>query len=238
MLTILLAAFLLVIYPAFKLWTSLRAPSVKPPRPPMRRYAMFTVRALVLSGIAWAGCVQAGYSARQLGLDVPLSSGGKWGLACAALLAMVMAVLAIRERRMPAEVRAEQERGMLASPMPWPRTAAEACAFAFSITLMMASWEVLYRGLLLLLLAPAIGMPLAVAASATAYAVGHGYKSPRQLGAALASAFVFTIAYALSGSLWWLIIIHAILPLSAIPAALRAHRLSAAGAGNANRAQA
>lgn len=86
---------------------------------------------------------------------------------------------------------------------------------------MTAGWEILYRGFILLL-TPNTGLPIAITISALAYGIAHGYRSPKQLIASIVSAFAFTIAYALTHSLWWLIVIHAGLPLSAVPAALRA----------------
>jgi len=85
-------------------------------------------------------------------------------------------------------------------------------------------WEVLYRGFLLLVLTPVIGLPLAIAASALAYGIGHGYENPKQLIGSIISAFFFTIAYAWTQSLWWLILVHVFIPLSTIPAVMRAQR--------------
>jgi hypothetical protein len=45
-----------------------------------------------------------------------------------------------------------------------------------------------------------------------------------QLIASILSAFVFTVAYALTQSLWWLMVIHAGLPLTAVAAVLRQGR--------------
>lgn len=224
MLNILLAVFLLVIYPAINLYLSLYLKRSKPPRLPMRRYGMMVLKTSILLALLWAGALQAGYSPRALGLDVPVSREGLWGLGIAALLAVVLAALSYRDSATPAAVRDQRDDQMLESNMPWPRTTREAVAFAVTMTFMTAAWELLYRGFLLLFLAPSIGLPLAVTASALAYGIGHGYINVRQLLAAVASAFVFTIAYALTKSLWWLILIHAALPLTAIPAVLRAYK--------------
>jgi len=44
--------------------------------------------------------------------------------------------------------------------------------------------------------------------AALAYGVSHGYKSPAQFGGSIALSFVFAIAYALTLSLWWLMLVH------------------------------
>lgn len=225
MLNLLLALYLLILFPVLNLWRSLRPKKQKPVRPRWQRYWSLSWHALALLAVLALGSKQAGYGMPELGFDLPLSTAGAWGLGFAVLLVggLFVAGTFLDARKSP-EVRAAQERKLLESPLPWPRTPAEAIAFGASMTLMTAAWEILYRGFLLRLLAPMVGLPVAIAASALAYGAGHGYKNPKQLIGSVISAFVFTIAYALTHSLWWLILIHAGLPLSAIPAALRAQR--------------
>jgi len=98
------------------------------------------------------------------------------------------------EKRKTPQVRAENERKLLDSSLPWPQNGAETLAFVISMSLMTATWEILYRGFVLLLLTPTTGMPLAIAISALAYGIGHGYTNPKQLIASIVAAFVFTIA--------------------------------------------
>ncbi|QOY96125.1 CPBP family intramembrane metalloprotease [Massilia sp. UMI-21] len=224
MLNNLLALFLLLVFPALNLWRSLRPKKDRPPRPLLRRYWTMSWHSLALLGLLWVGAWQAGYTPRQLGFDLPLSRAGAWGLAGAVLLLAGLVVAGkLIERRKTPQARAEDERKMLNASMPWPRNRAEALAFGASMLVMTAGWEVLYRGFLLLLLTPLTGLPLAVIASALAYGIGHGYTSPKQLAASVISAFIFTIAYAWTQSLWWLILIHIGLPLSVVPAVIRAH---------------
>ena len=225
MLNHLLAAYLLIIFPAWNLWRSVRPASDKPPRSLMRRYWTMSCHSLVLLGLLWAGASQAGYTSGQLGFDMPLSSAGAWGLGCAVLLlAGLWAIGSVIERRKTPQARAEDERRMLASSSIWPRNLAEAFAFAVSMLIVTGGWEVLYRGFLLLVLTPVTGLPLAITASALAYGIGHGYKNPKQLAGSIVSAFLFTIAFAWTQSLWWLILLHVFIPLSTIPAVMRAQR--------------
>lgn len=116
MLNHLLAAYLLIIFPAWNLWRSKRPASDKPPRSLMRRYWTMSCHSLVLLGVLWAGASQAGYTSGQLGFDMPLSSAGAWGLGCAVLLlAGLWAIGSVIERRKTPQARAEDERKMLAS---------------------------------------------------------------------------------------------------------------------------
>lgn len=225
MLNSLLAAYLLLVLPAQNMWRSVRPKEQRPPRTLMRRYWAMGWKTLVMLAVLAVGSRQAGYSARDLGLDMPLSDAGAWGMGIAAVLfAGLWIANSIMARRYTPEKRLEVERKLLVSSFPWPRTGAEALAFIVSTSLMTAGWELLYRGFVLLVLAPHTGMPAAVAISAIAYGLAHGYETPAQLIGSVVSAFVFTTAYALTGSLWWLIVIHAGLPLGTVPLALRAHR--------------
>lgn len=220
-----LAVFLLVVFPGLNLWRSLRPKRDKPPRPLLRRYWTMSWRSVVLLGALWIGASQAGYTLHELGFDMPLSTAGTWGLVFAVLLLAGLWVAgSVIERRKTPQARAEDARKLLESPLPWPRNAVEALAFAASMFIMTAGWEVLYRGFLLLFLTPVTGLLPAIAASALAYGIGHGYRNPRQLIGSVVSACVFTLAYAWTHSLWWLILIHAGLPLSAVPTVLRAQR--------------
>lgn len=224
MLNILLALYLLFVFPALNVWRSQRPKSNKP-RPLLLRYWSMSWHVLVLLCVLWVGSWQAGYTLNDIGFDIPLSRAGAWGLGFAVLLLGGLSLAgSIIERRKTAQARAENEGKLLDSSFPWPRTGAETLAFAASMSLTSAGWEILYRGFILLMLTPSTGLPIAIAASALAYGIGHGYKNPKQLIASIVSAFLFTIAYALTHSLWWLIVIHAGLALTSIPVALRAQR--------------
>jgi len=99
-----------------------------------------------------------------------------------------------------------------------PQTVSERRLAVVAFVVIGVAWEVLYRGYLLWRLTPRLGLIGAIVVAALAYGLAHGVKTARQLGASLAAAFVFTIAYALTKSLWWLMIIHAGLPLLAMQA--------------------
>lgn len=220
-----LTIFLLVIFPGLNLWRSLRPKNDKPSRPVLQRYWTMSWQSLALLGVLWVGSSKAGYTLHELGFDVPLSSAGTWGLIFAVLLLAGLWVAGnLVERRRTPEALAEDDEKLLESSFPWPCNLKEASAFAVSMLIVTAGWEVLYRGFLLLQLTPNIGLPLAVVASALAYGVGHGYQNPKQLIGSVVSAFAFTIAYAWTQSLWWLILLHVGVPLSAVPAVVRAER--------------
>jgi membrane protease YdiL (CAAX protease family) len=94
-----------------------------------------------------------------------------------------------------------------------PRTRRDMVTFVALMLLLGAGWELLYRGYLMLVLAPLLGTTGAVIVAVVAYGAAHGYKTRGQFIASIVSAFLFTLGYVLTHSLWWLIVIHILLPL-------------------------
>ena len=166
---------------------------------------MIAVLMAALGAIWW----QSGRSVAALGLDWPIGTGGWIGLAIALLLVVVLAIAAVRMQSTPP---------LSASKPTLPRGAAERrwyILFAFAAGI---GWEVLYRGYLWWALTPVLGAIGAIAVMGTAYGVAHGYRGLRPFAGALISALLFATGYALTQSLWWLIVIHIALPLFGLAA--------------------
>lgn len=89
-----------------------------------------------------------------------------------------------------------------------PRTAVELRWATVFVVAAGTGWEILYRGFLLWVLIPLIGVVGAVCVAAIAYGLAHGFKSRGQLIGSLGMSFAFTVAFALTGSLWWLMLLH------------------------------
>lgn len=222
LLNALLAAYLLVIIPGKNLWASLRPKTDKPERPMMERYWAMSWKPIAMLGALAIVSAESGYSFADLGLGLPLTGPGAWGmLAAVVLLAGLVIASMVHERRLTPEKRAALHEEMLATPMPLPRTSAHVAPFVGSMIIMTAAWEILYRGFVLLALGPYVGLPAAIAISAIAYGVAHGFTSTKKLLLSIVMALLFTGAYALTGSLWWLIVIHAGLPLTGTLSVIR-----------------
>lgn len=232
MFELLFAFYLVVVMPARALWRSLRPRTGKPALPPLRSYwrqcRHVGLLLAVLLAIAW----QAGRSLGELGLDIPLSTPGLFGLCAAAGIFLALHVGGlVMERRMTPEAKAAQARKMAGDDsFPWPSTPVETAAFVACVTLMCVAWELLYRGFLLLVLAPRFGLAPAIVAAAVAYGVAHGYKNRAQFLMSIVSAFLFTLGYAWTHSLWWLIVIHVVFPLAGCWGVRKARRQVAQGA--------
>ena len=208
---IFLATLLIVAIPALALYRSFRPRRRKPTR--TQRYLNGIVLAgalLLLLGFAWW---HAGRSAIALGFDAPLSRGGAIGLAIAVALLVAFAVAQFigKLRHRTPDVKTEAK--WLEDNAVLPRTRRELALFLVMAVLLGCGWEVLYRGFLLWLLVPHIGTIGAICVAAIAYGFAHGYKGHQQCTMAVAMAFAFTIAFVLTHSLWWLMLIHTAMPI-------------------------
>lgn len=212
--------YLLVYFPLSSLWRSRHPRPPKPDLPPLRsywrqaRYVLMLLCAFML--VKWLGA----HSFVELGMGFPLSPGALWGLAAAGFLLVLMHLLGNRmDRKMTHDERVKQEEKLRDLPFPLPRTRIETLAYLVTMVGMTATWELLFRGYLLLVLTPFTGLPLAVALAAVSYGAGHGYQSAKQFFSSIFAAFAFTIGYAVTGNLWWLIVLHAAAPVAMLYAA-------------------
>ena len=197
-------------------WRALRNSSRgKPARSRTRRYIETTGEiAALLLGLALVAFLY-GAGAADLGLAWPPLRSGQVGLLIAALLiaGLVLATLFLRPKRS-----AREDEAM--SQLPQGRD--ETWAYLAFTPFAGFGWEILYRGFLLWWLTPLVGIVVAVMISSLAYGLAHGWQSHAQGIGSILSAFLFTIGFALTGSLWWLIAIHTALPLVGLLAAWRA----------------
>lgn len=219
---LLFTLYLLILFPVQRLWHSRHPAPRKPPRSPFQSYWRQARFALGLLAALALVMLLGKHTVHDLGLAFPGSFAALCGMAtaCGVLLALHLAGRRMERRMTPAQ-RARQEAQLRGLPFTVPRTSFETAAYLAATVFMTAMWEVLFRGYLLLVLPPLTGLPLAVALAAVAYGAAHGYKNPRQFLGSIAASFAFTIGYALTGNLWWLIVLHAAAPVSMLFAVRR-----------------
>jgi membrane protease YdiL (CAAX protease family) len=197
-------------------WRALRnSRSDKPARSRTRRYlATIGEIAGLLLGLALVAFL-SGADAGDFGLAWPPPRGGRVGLLIAALLitGLLATTLVMKPKRSPRE---DEAMGQL------PQDRDETLAYLAFTSFAGFGWEILYRGFLLWWLTPLVGIAAAVVIASLAYGLAHGWKSRAHGLGSILSAFLFTIGYALTGSLWWLIAIHTALPLVGLIAGWRA----------------
>jgi membrane protease YdiL (CAAX protease family) len=225
MLDFLLLPCLLLLVPGWQMWRS-RTEASRPPESRSARYHRAILVALALAALLAVDWLVAGRPVAALGLDWPITRAGLIGLAIAALLLIALAATAWLDRR-PADPERTAKTDE-ATAMLRPETPGELRLLLLFLPIAGLMWELLYRGYLLWALTPALGTIGAVIVAALAYGLAHGIKSPGQVGASLASALAFTIGYALTHSLWWLIVLHIGLPLLGLWLARRREALTAA----------
>ena len=217
-------AYLVFLVPAWALWRSLRSRG-EPARDDTdaaakdRRFWK-NVRLVGLPLLAlWALFAWTGRPATLLGLDIPVSSSGLWGIAtvCVLMAGGIVGTM-IWERRLNALKTAEYH-AKLRNAGILPGSRRELVQFVLLMILIGIGWELLYRGYLMLVLPPVFGTEASVAIAALAYGVAHGFSNWKQFAGSIVAAFLFTIGYVLSGSLWWLMLLHVSLPLTGMVSA-------------------
>lgn len=212
MLDHILAILLVAAIPARALWRSAR--SVRP-RTKSARYRDTIYMVAGLLGLLATDWVATGRTAEALGLAIPSTLPALVCLGVAFTLLVVLSIAISVRPPVPTDPAGGDAREML------PETPAELRLYAVFTVVAGFGWEALYRGFLLHYLSPLIGSPAGVVVAALAYGVGHGFKSPKQFAGSLISAFAFTIGYALTANLWWLIVLHMGLPVIGILASRR-----------------
>lgn len=213
-----LLLILLIGLPARALWGDLRRQRPPSHTPKLARYGRTILMGGALAGAVIALWLESGRAWRSLGFDPPFTPAGLARLAVAG--ALLLALAAARSRKGEVDPKTMKR---AAEMMPEGR--AETAAFIPFVLVVGCGWELLYRGYALWVLEPRIGTVTAVAVAAAAYAAAHGYKGRREFIGSLVAAFAFTIAYALSRSLWWLMLLHAGVPVVGL-LAMRATRLT------------
>lgn len=195
---------LLLVMPGEALW---RDWSKRPARSQERRYRATIARALALLFALLMVARIEGINGAELGIGTQLGIGGFIGLAIALVVVGGLTAATLLARPDPAKVRRHPTNALM------PEGPREVRLFLLLTPLVGFAWELLYRGYLLWWLTPLIGAPLAVIGASVSYGLAHGWKNARESFPSIVSAFLFTIGYALTGSLWWLIVIHMGLPL-------------------------
>lgn len=206
MIEYILAILLICVMPARALYKNMRGKHDETSR--LKTYirsSAIIAGFLVLLCYAW---LRAARAPTLLGLDIPLSERGMVGLVIAALLLVMLTVVRTIAKRKRQGSSDEEAKKRLAKSELLPRTGRELAVFLVFAILAGCGWELLYRGFLMWFLASHIGTIGAVCLSALTYGAAHGYKNRAQLLASIASAFAFTIAFVLTSSLWWLMLLH------------------------------
>ena len=145
-----------------------------------------------------------------LGLATP-AGAGLYCFAIVGILAFVMAGQIVFFDRIVKPGRLAKLRSQLPEMKILPRNGRELAVFLL-VAVTAGIWEeLLYRGFLIWFLAPYATLWGAVALSTAVFALGHVYQGWRGLPRSGFLGLLFALGYVASGSLWWLIALHALI---------------------------
>jgi len=172
------------------------------------RYLFTTVRGWFVVGLVSLDWWWNGRPLAWLGLGIPIGLYGWVGLGVDALLALAMASQLVRPLTALKPERLAALRRQMAEIKILPRTQSEFLAFLL-VAVTAGVWEeLLYRGFLFWFFAGS-GTIASIAISTIVFGAGHLYQGVRGAMRAFLLGLVFALAYAATGSLWWLILVHA-----------------------------
>lgn len=205
-----LVALALFVLPALSLFYGLRSSNERPVGSDqlVARYLRTMLRGWVVAGAVVIAWKLAGRPFDQLGLGWPPEPLGAAAIAVAAAAVGVLAWQVTFGFRPSEKDLAGWKRQLDALKLA-PRNAREFLVF-IPVSVTAGVWEeVFYRGFLMWFFAPLAGVVGSIVISSVIFGAGHAYQGWKGVvRTAFAGAF-FATGYALTGSLWWLMILHA-----------------------------
>jgi membrane protease YdiL (CAAX protease family) len=228
-----LVAFALIVLPAMSAIYG-REAARRPAKASLSgRYLRTMVRGWIVAAatiIAWR---LSGRSLDALGLAWPPQGLAVFALAFSGLAILALLYAATAGFRPDEENLGRWKRQLDALRLA-PRNLGEFAVFA-PVAVTAGVWEeIFYRGFLIWFFAPIGGVAGAIVISALIFGAGHAYQGLPGVARTTFVGLIFGAGFALTGSLWWLIILHAAIDLFAGFVALRvysAHRAQAARGG-------
>jgi membrane protease YdiL (CAAX protease family) len=192
------------------------------------RYISKTVRAIVISALillSWHW-LDRPYSALGLATNLSLPAKLAFGIDVVLVCYLFYALLL---QKIPAEKVSDLQKRMESLRIT-PRTPAEFATFPLLVLTASPMEELLYRGYLFWALTPLTGLWGAVALSSILFGVAHAYQGWFGILRTALIGLAFAIGFALTHSLWWLMLTHILMNASGTIYSWKIRRLSAAAA--------
>ncbi|HEY4940952.1 MAG TPA: CPBP family intramembrane glutamic endopeptidase [Rhizomicrobium sp.] len=204
-----LALFVLPAISAFTGRRIAKAPDVSL----LPRYLQTMARGWLVVALVAGAWWWSGRPAAWLGFDVPVGESGLYGLLFVGIALVAMAIQVVRFDRLVVPERLPKLRQQIRDIKILPRTSAEYVVFLF-VALSAGIWEeLLYRGFLIWFLGAYLGVVPAVILSTAVFGLGHVYQGWGGVLRGGGLGLLFAIGYVASGSLWWLIALHALVDI-------------------------
>ncbi|MEO1969205.1 MAG: CPBP family intramembrane glutamic endopeptidase [Sphingomonadaceae bacterium] len=226
----LLLAAGLVAMPLASLWAGRRLVDARSGgREVLTRYRWIILRGLLLSLTLLGVWAASGRPFARLGLGLAFDRLAWLGFGIDAVLIVVMAWQLFLTRRGP-EQKALIKRRLIDSRMA-PQTRAEFVLFPQVALIGSIAEELFFRGYMFWILGPMLGVWGAAVATALLFGIAHAYQGLAGIVRTGLIGLAFGIGFALTGSLWWLIIAHALMNLAGYVLALKVREVTPAAAG-------
>jgi len=220
-----LVAFAVLLMPALSAFAGGKlARSQTEERGLIRRYWQTIARGWIVAALVLLAWRWTGRPFAELGLDWPVGLRGRIGFGLDAIAMILLALQLARLRTLDGD-KLDKARATLKRIKIAPRSLGELAVFIL-VAITAGIWEeLLYRGFLLWFLAPTAGLVGAVAISSVIFGLGHAYQGWRGVLTTGLVGLVFALLYVASGSLWWLMLAHAMVDIYGGIAAFRLARL-------------
>ena len=190
----------------------------------VRKYCVTTASAALISALVLFAWQSSGRPFSELGFDFPIGIPGMIGFGLDAALVCFSAYRLLFKKQSAEDNAATQKRLDALHIMPQTRT--ELLLFPVMVLVASPYEELLFRGFLIWFFANFAGLWGGVLLSSFLFGLGHAYQGWRGILRTGATGLAFGIAYALTHSLWWLMVAHAVLNLYAAIVAAKLIRLS------------
>lgn len=188
----------------------------------LAKYWLIAIRGTLLSALVIVAWWKAGRAFSVLGLHVPVRTAGRVGFLVDIAIIVYYLVSVQFRRRSPNQLAATQERlRRLGSYDMLPQTRAEFAMYPIVVITGSTCEELLYRGYLLGGLSPLLGAGAAVLCSSALFGLGHLYQGRIGVLRTTVIGLVFGVAFAVTHSLWWLMIAHTCANMSGVLLARR-----------------
>ncbi|MGD0189882.1 MAG: CPBP family intramembrane glutamic endopeptidase [Rhizomicrobium sp.] len=198
----------------------------------VRLYWLTAASAVLISALVLFAWYSSGRPFSALGLDLPVGIAGRIGFGLDAMLVCYFGYKLFLEKRSAERNAATRRR--LDELHIVPQTRAEFLLWPIMVLAASPFEELLFRGFLMWFSAGFAGLSGAVLLSSLLFGLGHAYQGWRGTLRTALVGLSFGIAYALTQSLWWLMVAHIVLNLFTGLLASKLMRLSPGDSGTAN----
>jgi membrane protease YdiL (CAAX protease family) len=220
-----LVVFAFVVLPGMSFYFGLSSRKSGPPKNLIGRYLQTMVRGWILAAAVIFAWQVSGRAFAGLGLGWPPGPTALFAIGFS-LLAVLVLLFQVTFGFRPSKEDLKKWKGQLDALKLAPRNGGELSVF-LAVAVTAGVWEELfYRGFLMWFFEPLAGVWGGVVVTALIFGAGHAYQGLKGVARTCLVGLFFGAGYALTESLWWLMILHAAVDIFAGVLALRVYSMS------------